>query len=153
MHRILSLSLAFALCASAQSKPDYSGIWVLNAAASDFSDHGTAPDRLIWTFRHDGKTLGFKQDWAKGDKKDKFDIDLEIGGAPHVSDEAGIIEAKWKDSTLLVNFLYNPGTPRQSEKFEKWSLSSDGKRLIDEMTYRNAKGDEYHIKRVFDKQP
>ena len=152
MHRVLYLSLAFAICAAAQSKPNFSGTWVLNAAASDFSDHGVVPDRLVRTLRHHGGALGYKEEWAKGDRKTKFDIELEIGGAADESDAAGIVEVKWKDATLLVNILYNPGTPRQAEQFEKWSLSDDGKRLVDETMWRTAKGQEFHFKRVFDKQ-
>ena len=75
------------------------------------------------------------------------------GGQPHVSDEAGIISAQWKDETLRFNYLYNPGTERESERTEDWTLSSDGKKLIDHEWVKRPDGRELRYTVVFDKQP
>lgn len=147
------LIVALTAGAGAQSKPNFSGTWKLNPAESDFTDHGTVPDRLVRTLRHNGNTLGYMEDWQKGDRKNHFDIELEIGGGADESDAAGIVKVEWKDSTLLVHILYNPGTPRQAEQSEIWSLGDDGKKLTDQTVWRTAKGQEFHIRRVFDKQP
>src|SRR5256885_1419604 len=112
MGRILCVSFALAACAWAQSKPDFSGTWKLNPAESDFSDHGAVPDRLVRTLRQSGNALRYKEEWAKGDRKNQFDIELEIGGQADASDAAGIVTVEWKDSSLLVKILYNPGTDR-----------------------------------------
>ena len=153
MHRILYLCFGLGLCAAAQSKADFTGVWKLNAAASDFSDHGAVPDRYIRTLRQSGNTLRYKEEWARGDSKSSFDIQLKLGGPPDVSDAAGIVTVEKKDATLLVKILYNPGTDREAQQTEIWSLSGDGKQLLDQTTYRTAKGREFHLKRVFDKQP
>jgi len=75
------------------------------------------------------------------------------GGQPHVSDEAGIISAQWKDETLRFNYLYNPGTERESERTEDWTLSPDGKKLIDHEWVKRPDGRELRYTVVFDKQP
>ena len=55
-----------------------------------------------------------------------------------------------------MDTLYNPGKDRESSMEEIWTLSVDGKRLIDEVTYhmpKTAKNtSDVHFKRVFDKQ-
>ena len=153
MHRVAYLLVTLTACAAAQSKADFSGVWKLNPAASDYSDHGVVPDRFIRTLRQSDKTLRYKEEWTRGDRKNNFDIEVEFGGPPDVSDAAGIVKVEKKDATLLVNILYNPGTERQAEQMEIWSLEEGGKRLVDQTTYRTAKGREFHFKRVFDKQP
>lgn len=80
-------------------------------------------------------------------------VTIPIGSGEHVSDEAGIITAQWKDETLHFNYLYNPGTERQSERTEDWTLSADGKKLIDQEWVKRADGQELRYKVVFDKQP
>src|SRR5579864_5235286 len=86
------LFFALAACAGAQSKPNFSGTWKLNLAESDYTDHGVVPDRLVRTLRHNGNTLGYMEDWQKGDRKSHFDIELEIGGGADESDAAGIVK-------------------------------------------------------------
>jgi hypothetical protein len=153
MRRILYVSFVIASCAWAQAKPDFSGTWKLDPAASDYTDHGVVPDRLVRTLKQSGKTLRYKEEWAKGDRKNNFDIKLDIGGGPDESDAAGIVTVEWKDATLLVKILYNPGTDRQADQTEIWSLSADGKTITDQTVYRTVKGNEFHFKRVFEKQP
>jgi len=57
---------------------------------------------------------------------------------------------------LSVDTLYNPGKDHESSMEEVWTLSADGKRLIDEVTYhmpKTAKNtSDVHFKRIFDKQ-
>jgi len=65
----------------------------------------------------------------------------------------GIITAEWKGATLHFNYLYNPGTERESERTEEWMLSPDGKKLIDQKWGRQADVRELRYKIVFDRQP
>jgi hypothetical protein len=61
---------------------------------------------------------------------------------------------EWKASTLAVGTLYNPGTDRESSMEEIWTLSEDGKKLIDQMVYHlpaKQPGD-VRVRRVFEKQ-
>jgi hypothetical protein len=154
MSRLAFLLLAASGCVAAQSHPNFSGTWKLNVADSDFSDkRAVVPDRLVLTIQLKNDRLKWHNDWAKGDKKNNFDVDVTIGGSPYESDAAGVVTAEWKGDALLVNILYNPGSDRQSDQVETWTLSTDGKKLIDEMIVhppRNAA--EVHIKRVFEKQ-
>jgi len=75
------------------------------------------------------------------------------GGQPHVSDEAGIITAQWKDAALEFKYLYNPGTPRESERTESWTLSADRQKLFDQEWTRRPDGQEFRYRLVFDRQP
>ena len=81
-------------------------------------------------------------------------VTIPIGtGEPHVSNEAGIITAEWHGETLHFAYLYNPGTERQSERTEDWTLSADGKQLIDQEWGKRADGQEVRTRIVFDRQP
>jgi hypothetical protein len=91
---------------------------------------------------------------SNGQKSGFNFVTIPIGsGQPHVSNEAGIITARWKDDTLHFDYLYNPGTERQSERTEDWTLSPDGKTLIDQEWGKRADGQEQRYKLVFDRQP
>jgi hypothetical protein len=87
----------------------------------------------------------------KDGKKGSFEVDLVIGGSPFASDEAGVVEAEWKDQILSIKTLYNPGSDRESSQVENWALSADGKRLVDQFVATRHDGTEVHIRRVFDK--
>ena len=97
-----------------------------------------------------GDRLHYRIDRDKVERQ--TDVDLTIGGEPHVSDQYGIIEAKWQGDVLVVGFLYNPGTPREAEQVTRWKLSEDGKQVVDDTTVRRANEKEVHIKRVFARQ-
>jgi len=73
--------------------------------------------------------------------------------AIHVASRAGIITAQWKGETLHFNYLDNPGTERQSERTEDWTLSHDVKKLIDQEWVKRANGQDLRYKVVFDRQP
>jgi len=61
--------------------------------------------------------------------------------------------APYVDSYRRNNYLYNPGTERESERTEDWTLSRDGKKLIDREWVKRADGQELSYKAVFDRQP
>ena len=88
-------------------------------------------------------------------KKSGFDfVKIPIGrGEPHVSDEAGIITAEWDGETLHFHYLYNPGTDREAQRTEDWTLSADGKKLRDQEWFKRPGGKELRSATVFDKQP
>jgi hypothetical protein len=52
---------------------------------------------------------------------------------------------------LHFNYSYNPGTERQSERTEDWTLSADGKKLIDQEWLKRPDWQEVRHKVVFDK--
>ncbi len=141
--------------AVAQQHPNFSGTWNLNVADSDFSDkRAVVPDRLVLTVQQSRDTLKFRFAREKDGKKSHYDVDLTISAPPYESDAAGVVTAEWKGDKLEIPTLFNPGQERQSDQTETWSLSSDGKKLIDDMLIRPPrKAAEVHIRRVFDKQP
>ena len=154
--RLLFLSLLITSL-WAQTKPNFSGTWKLNVAESDFSDKRAAvPDRMVWTLEQKGDHVAYKVEVERQGKKNGFDLDADIGGAPFESDDAGIVSFQWKGLGLVVDTLYNPGTDRQSSMQEIWTLSFDGKKLSDEVVYhmpKTAKNPaDVHFKRVFDRQ-
>lgn len=133
----LLLLLCSALpCASAQPKPNLSGRWKLNVAESTFLDkRAPPPDSLVWTIEHCGDKIKYTVAAERQGKKSGFTADLHIGGAPHESNEAGIISVHWKGTSLAVDTLYNPENERRASVEELWTLSDDGKTLSDTVVY------------------
>ena len=141
----------------APPKPDFSGRWTLNIAESKFP--GETPSsttlRVLRTVEQKRDEVRLKIERVSNGQKSGFNfVTIPIGGAePHVSNEAGIIRAKWNGDALHFDYLYNPGTARQSERTEEWVLSTDGKRLIDQEWGKRSDGQELRSTLVFDKQP
>ena len=150
----ISLLLCVAGISVAQQHPDFSGTWNLNVADSDYSDkHAVVPDRLVLTVQQSGDALKYRLAREKDGKKTHYDVELTISGPPYESDAAGVVTAEWKGDKLEIPTLFNPGQDRQSDQTETWSLSADGKRLIDDVLIHPPRnGPEVHIKRVLDKQ-
>ena len=155
--RTALLCLAMAFTAWAQSTPDFSGKWKLNIDETEFPGAKPSPATYsaVRTVEQKRSELRLKIDRVNNGQKSGFNfVTIPIGGdQPHESDEAGIVTAQWKDETLHFNYLYNPGTARQSERTEDWTLSPDGKKLIDQEWVKRADGQELRYKVVFDRQP
>jgi len=154
--QIAFLSAALGVVAWAQAKPDFSGAWKLNIEETDFPG-GPKPSpstfSAVRTVQQRSKDIRLKIENNRNGKKGGFDfVTIPIAGEPHVSDEAGIITAEWQGETLHFHYLYNPGTDRQSERTEDWTLSADGKKLVDQEVRTQADGKELRYKIVFDKQ-
>jgi hypothetical protein len=149
--------LAMALTSWAQATPDFSGTWALNIDETEFPGAKPSPAtyRAVRTVEQKPKQLRLKIERSMNGQKSGFGfVTIPIGGGePHVSDEAGIITAQWKDGTLHFDYLYNPGTERESVRTEDWTLSPDGKKLIDQEWVRRADGKELRYKVVFDRLP
>src|SRR5450631_369510 len=153
--KVLQALWIFAAIAAAEQHPDFSGTWNLNIGASDFSDkRAVAPDRLAITVHQKGDSLKYRNEREKDGKKRHFDVDLTIGESTFESNDAGVVSAAWKNNVLEITTLFNPGQDRQSDQIEIWSLSSDRKRLTDDLVVHLPKnGGDVHIRRVLDKQP
>jgi len=140
----------------AQSKPDFSGTWKLNIDETEFQ--GAKPSAATYTavrtVEQKPNALRLKIERVNNGQKSGFNfVTIPIGGGEHVSDEAGIITARWQDETLHFDYLYNPATDRQSERTEDWTLSPDKKKLIDQEWLKQPNGRELRYKVVFDRQP
>lgn len=152
--KTILVCLAIAFAAFGQQKPDFSGRWKLNIDESEFG--GAKPSALsaIRTVQHTPQAVRLKVERVNNGQKSGFDfVAIPIGtGEPHVSNEAGIITAEWKDQTLHFDYLYNPGTDRESRRSEDWTLSADGKKLIDREWGQLVDGREVRSTLVFDRQ-
>src|SRR5437868_4782638 len=116
---VVWLAIAFTcLVQGPQAKPDFSGRWTLVIGESEFP--GASPSAatlsVVRTIEHKRNELRLKIERISNGQKSGFNfVTIPIdGGQPHVSNEAGIITAEWKGDTLHFNYLYNPGTERQS---------------------------------------
>jgi hypothetical protein len=149
--------LAIAFTSWMQSLPDFSGKWKLNIDETEFTGakRPSAGFTAVRTVEQRQKELRLKIERTLNGQKSGFGfITIPIGGGePHVSDEAGIITAQWKGETLHFDYLYNPGTDRQSERTEDWTLLPDGKKLIDQEWTKQPDRQERRYKVVFDRQP
>ena len=148
--------LALVFTAWTPSKPDFSGRWTLNIDETEFprAKPSAATYLVVRTVEHKASELRLKIERTINREKSGFNfVTIPIGHGQHVSDEAGIITAQWHDETLHFDYLYNPGTERQSERSEDWTLSPDGKKLFDQEWVKRPDGQELRYKVVFDKQP
>jgi hypothetical protein len=156
--KLTPLFAAIALAAVASAHPDFSGKWKLNIEESEFAG-GTRPPAgsvsAVRTVQHTAQALRLKIERVNNGQKSGFDfVTIPIDtGEPHVSNEAGIITATWKGDTLHFDYLYNPNTERESSRTEDWTLSADGKKLIDREWGRQVGGREVRSNLVFDKLP
>lgn len=147
---------AMALTSWTQSTPDFSGTWTLNIDETEFTGARPSPAtfRAVRTVEQKPHELRLKIERTSNGQKSGFDfVTIPIGHGQHVSNEAGIITAQWRGETLHFDYLYNPGTERQSERTEDWTLSPDGKKLIDREWGRRADGQEVRYTVVFDRRP
>src|SRR5262249_440300 len=136
--------------------PNFSGTWRLNIDETEFV--GAKPSAgtfsAVRTVEQKQKELRLKIERTVNGQKSGFNfVTIPIGGGAHESNEAGIITAEWKSKTPHFNYLYNPGTERESERTEDWTLSPDGKKLTDLEWLKPPNGQERRYKVVFDKQP
>jgi len=150
--KAVAIAFCTVLAAVAAENPNFSGVWQLNKTESDYGAKGASlPDRLTRTVQQKGNSLKYKVEREKDGRKGGFEVEVEIGGQPFASDEAGVVSAEWHGQTLTIETLFNPGTDRSSSQVESWTLSADGKKLVDEYVATRHDGGQTHIRRVFDK--
>jgi hypothetical protein len=135
------------------SKPNFTGTWALDLMQSDFSDpHASTPDSLLRTIQQKGDSLNYKVERQQKGRKSEFQVDLKVGGRGFESNQAGAVTAQWEGETLAVRTIFNPGSDRQAEQMERWTLQPDGKRMTDNVSVHLADGTEIKIRRVFVRQ-
>ena len=154
--KTLVIASFFAL-AFGQPQPNFSGTWKLNVSDSDYTDKRVVvQDSLIWKIEIRGDRLKYTVEGQRQGKKSGFTADIEIGGAPFESDEAGIISVHRKGNSLIVDTLYNPDNDRRSSMQEIWTISDDGRKLSDSVVFhvpKSAKNPaDVVFKRMFDRQ-
>ncbi|MBX9601138.1 MAG: hypothetical protein K2X35_09040 [Bryobacteraceae bacterium] len=152
-----AILFAFPLVAA---QPDFTGAWKLNLAESDYKGAGDMrdptgqvppPESMLRVVTQKGNALKYRMERVLNGRKYEFEAELTIGGEGFSSDPAGALTAEWKGKSLVIHSVYNPMRAR-SERTEVWTLTEDGKKMVDEMVYRSPEGKEVKIRRVFDKQ-
>jgi hypothetical protein len=151
-HRLLAAAMLCALAATAQTKPDFTGAWKLNAAKSDF---GSMPgvDSRTDVIAQTADTLTDKVSAETEGGPLDLNLTYKLDGTPTVNQFQGNdvkSKAKWDASTLVVDsqFSFNDS----DIQFEsRWTLSPDGKTLTMATHIKSPMG-EADQKYVLDKQ-
>ena len=149
MKRIAILALATAVVipftARAQSKPDFSGTWTMDAAKSDPAPQGrggggagsqtikqTATELSVQTEGRQGpQTMTYKLDGSKSTNKT-----MGRGGEQTVESTA-----KWDGSSLVIETTRDMGGMSITTK-EVRRLDNGGKEMILEMTAQTPNGEQ-----------
>jgi hypothetical protein len=152
-RRILTAFLFCFAVAIAQAKPDFSGTWNLNIAASNFGPVPNKPEKATTTIENAEPNLRLTSDVTgpQGQRVTKFKYTTD---GVEVTNVNGPVEmkstAKWDGDTLVIE---SKGKFQDNDlKFiDKWSLSSDGKHATQTRHIVVTQG-EFDQTYVFDKQ-
>jgi hypothetical protein len=139
---ILASLFFLAVSASAQTKPNFSGDWKLDAAKSNFGPM-PAPTSLTQKISHNDPALKV-QTAQTGD----FDINSDFSFTTDGKESQNAVgndfhmtsTAKWEGDTLVFdNKMDFQGTAMTST--DKWSLSPDGKTLTQQRHFSGPMGE------------
>ncbi len=152
-RRLLTLTaLAAALCFAAD-KPNYSGLWKINAAKSDFGPMPQGPEKFERTIDHKDPAIKITTVQSMGGNERTTTVEYTINGQEQTI-KAGAGEAKvtpaWKDEKLVV-LSKREVQGMEIKSSESWSLSADGKVLTVDSELSTPQGD-FKLKFVLDKQ-
>lgn len=153
MPTATSQSMPKATDSASGPKPDFSGVWKLNAAKSDFGVM-PGPDTRTDTIEHTGTHVKLSRNETTPDGPRKYVINSQTDGTEVVNNFGGT-EAKvtgtWEGTALVVvtklKFQEQDVTIKQVS-----TLSEDGKTLINKNHLVSAMG-EMDQKEVYEKQP
>jgi hypothetical protein len=150
--RVFLLMLATAALMLAADKPNFSGVWKLDASKSDFGQR-PAPEKMERTVEHAEPSMKVKMLTVspRGERstESSYTTDGKPGKAQIMGQDAKVM-AKWKGDTLVVTLTADfQGNEVKQE--EVWKLSGDGKTLMTETTIDSPQG-QMQTKTVFTKQ-
>ena len=155
MRRAIISVLFLIAIAYAADKPNFSGIWKLDPAQSDFGPQ-TPPNDAQYVIRHIGSKLSFN--YTQDGNTSRVDItpDNEERITTRTSEVNTWTRAYWSGETLVLE-------SRERRKFgtqqatgggwtSRWSLSADGNQLVIERTLKNGEH-EAKQKLIYLRQP
>ena len=141
MRRAIIFTLVLIATAYAADKPNFSGIWKLDLAQSEFGPQ-TPPNEAQYVIRHVGSKLSFN--YTQDGNTSRVDItpDNEERITSSTTDANTWTRAYWSGRSLVLE-------SRERRKFgtqpatgtgwtSRWSLSEDGRQLIIERTLRSS---------------
>jgi len=155
-RKAILATLALAACAAlatAQSKPNFSGTWKMNAAKSDFGPI-PGPDSRTDVIEQTDAAIKEGVDAAGGPQGDqKYSLTYNLDGSETVNSPAPGIDikntAKWDGPSLIVNSKLKFQDQDVAIK-TTWSLSDDGKIMTQSAHIESAMG-EFDSKLTFEK--
>ena len=147
MRLILTLSIAAVLAAAtvaAADRPDFTGIWRLNAAQSNYASKSAIPSKLLKIVEMKGNSLHYIIERELAGRSSRMDLQLTIGE----TDPDSNVTARWDGSTMVVELVSADGV----RQIEHWTLEPGGKRLTDHTVVQSPGKPEAAILRVYEKQ-
>lgn len=149
-----TLLVVGAVSASAQSVPNYTGTWELNAAKSNFGQF-PPPGRMTITVEQTATNIKTTQVMSSPQGDFTTNVDFSLDGKPTSGTGMGgattSTTAKLDATGLTANTKMTMQGGEMSQT-AKWLLSADGKTLTIDQGMTSQMGEmSFHI--VFDKKP
>ena len=143
---VLAAALLLVGPLAAQSKPDFSGSWKMNAAESKADADG--PKNLGFTIEHKEPAFSYKAS-GEDSQGEPFEEsgEFRIDGKEYPGPAGLMFTAHWEGQALVVQIGLGK-TPVQTVSLR---LSPDGKRLIRDIVLKDEDGD-HTMHQVFDRQ-
>lgn len=156
MRRMMLLAAAaalFSLCLAGAEKPNFSGVWKLNNAKSDFGPMPGGPDKFERTIDHKDPNLKMTTVQAFQGQERSNSVEYVIdGNEKTVETPMGPMHVTpaWKGDNLEIT-VKREIQGNQIKSVETWSLSEEGKVLTVKTDISTPQGD-FSLKFVMDKQ-
>jgi hypothetical protein len=156
MRRMMIVAAAaavFTLCLPGAEKPNFSGVWKLNNAKSDFGPMPSGPDKFERTIDHKDPKLKMTTVQAFQGQERSNDVEYTIDGQEKtVETPMGAMQVTpaWKGDNLEIT-VKREIQGNQIKSVELWTLSEDGKVLTVKTDISTPQGD-FSLKFVMDKQ-
>lgn len=142
----LAACVMFALPLAAQPKPDFTGVWKMNAAESRAT--GDGPFSLTLRVDHKEPVLKYKATGADSEGEDfEEQGEFTTDGKEHPGPATSTIVVHWDGQNLIVEFSQGKSIVQTISM----RLSEDGKRLIRNVVLKDE-GGENRMHQVFEKQ-
>ncbi|MGB9610235.1 MAG: hypothetical protein ACPL7M_04625 [Bryobacteraceae bacterium] len=156
MRRLFVAAALAAFCVfglAAAEKPNFSGVWKLNNAKSDFGPMPAGPEKFERTIDHKDPSLKMTTVQAFQGQERTNDVEYTIDGKEKtIETPMGPVKVTpvWKGDNLEIT-VSREIQGNQIKSVETWSLSEDGKTLTVKTDISTPQGD-FALKFVMDKQ-
>ena len=128
---LLAIALAAEGCSQVE-RPDFSGLWELDAARSDFGPV-PGPSQSTQIIEHEEPVLRLTADSVGFMGNDHIEFEFRTDGSETIQTIEGRprrTHSHWEDGVLVTTWeIDNPGQPR-FEMVDRRSLSEDGQTMI-----------------------
>jgi hypothetical protein len=132
------LAVAVLLTASAPDKPDFSGVWVVNAEKSRLADWAKFDSTTI-TIEHKEPLFRFHRVSEKGGETDEAGYELTTDGVEKVTKEGrmtDISRLSWEGEALVFSARLILPDGREATDVVRYTLRDGGKTFVAEEKFR-----------------